>query len=190
MQDASDTIDEMSRQIRTMRCSSILKARAFLWDPDSPSETGSLLLDDTLLVSEIGLSYSLFLFDTVLLCCLEEIGSECKSSRYPVEPWELGPALKGTSMLSLAHSIPTQAIRQVYVFRSESFSLLWVDPRGEENVLEFTTTCPAQNEQWCSLLSRFADMIYSRDDERDDAVSGEQHFSLRCRIQIINYIFQ
>ncbi len=45
MREASDTIDEMSRQIRTMRGAKILKARAYLWDSESdPDSFGSLLL--------------------------------------------------------------------------------------------------------------------------------------------------
>ncbi|KAK0462909.1 TKL/TKL-ccin protein kinase [Desarmillaria tabescens] len=154
MREASETIDEMSRQIRTMRAARILKARAYLWDSEiDPASLGSLLLDDILMEAS-GTRYAVFLFEAMLLCCLDGAGDR-RPARYPTKPWELGPGLREKSLLNLVHAIPTSCLGVVRITSDQSFSIEWKDAR----TLELNTTCSAQNEQWGSLLGFFAAAI-------------------------------
>ncbi|KAF9022811.1 kinase-like protein [Hymenopellis radicata] len=169
MQGASDTIDEMSRQIRTMRAASIFQARAFGWD--LPIDTGCLLIDDVLCTSDAEAPYNVFLFENVLLCCFEETSAEQRTARYPIHPWELGLALRGTSPLCLPRIVPLKALTAVRVFGLEAFAIEWADDNGRENVIEFTSLCAVQNEQWCSLLGLFAPTIHECDTECNSILS-------------------
>lgn len=115
MQDASNDLDEMGRLLRAMRSTRIFKARAFTWRTDiDPSELGPLLMDDRITVDISGLHYSVFLYESMLLCCVEGVDDaqvEDEHPRYPVRAWELGPALKGTTPLNLVHAIPTNRLK-------------------------------------------------------------------------------
>ncbi|THV01710.1 hypothetical protein K435DRAFT_775967 [Dendrothele bispora CBS 962.96] len=72
MSEISSAIDEMSWQIRGMQASRILQRRAFYWKKDvDPTQLGILLLDDHLKMDS-GRIYQVFLFETTLLCCLDE----------------------------------------------------------------------------------------------------------------------
>jgi hypothetical protein len=108
-------MDELSWHMRTVRCCNILKARAYVWNGTDPDELGALILDDRLIVDETsGLQYSLFLFETMMLCCLEGVDVpqvEGNVPIYPVQPWELGPALRRTTPLNLVHAIPTRHLK-------------------------------------------------------------------------------
>ncbi|KAF8905415.1 hypothetical protein CPB85DRAFT_1437360 [Mucidula mucida] len=163
MQGASDTIDEMSRQIRTMRVASIFQTRALGWD--LPLDTGCLLIDDVLRTSDAEALYNVFLFEYVLICCFEETSAEQQTARYPIHSWELGPALRGSGPLCLTSIVPLKAVIAVRVFGLEAFGIEWTDDDGRENVIEFTSSCAVQNEQWCSLLGLLAPTIYERDTE-------------------------
>lgn len=172
MREASDTIDEMSRQIRTMQAAKILKARAYLWDSErDPDSLGSLLLDDVLMEVS-GTRHAVFLFETMLLCCLDGAGDR-RPARYPTKPWELGPGLREKSLLNLVHAIPTSSLSAVRITGYQSFTVEWTD----SHALEFNTTCAAQNEQWCSILGIFAastvDESCTRDSlDNDSLLSG------------------
>ncbi|KAG7442683.1 uncharacterized protein BT62DRAFT_935709 [Guyanagaster necrorhizus] len=162
MRESSDTIDEMSRQIRSMRATQILKARAYFWDSEiDPGSLGSLLLDDVL-VEASGVRYAVFLFETMLLCCLDGAGDRLPA-QYPTKAWELGPGLREKSFLNLVHAIPTSALDMVCITGPQSFSVEWTDAR----VLEFNTICSSQNEQWCSMLGLFAEAIVDESCSRD-----------------------
>ncbi|KAK0471351.1 TKL/TKL-ccin protein kinase [Armillaria novae-zelandiae] len=172
MREASDTIDEMSRQIRTMRAAKILKARAYLWDGESdPDSLGLLLLDDVLIEAS-GTRYAVFLFETMLLCCLDGAGDR-RLARYPTKPWELGPGLREKSFLNLVHAIPTGSLSVIRITEDQSFTIEWTD----SHALEFNTTCAAQNEQWCSTLGIFTattvDESRSRNSLDDDSLLSE-----------------
>jgi hypothetical protein len=106
--------------IRTLLAIDILS-----WD------LGSLILDDRLSLKVLdvgkgnGLVYSVFLFERMLMLCLEvdeegefnrAVGNRMGRSqtvdfRYPVMPWEYGLALRSDKMLNLVHAIPTKALR-------------------------------------------------------------------------------
>lgn len=172
MREASDTIDEMSRQIRTMRAAKILKSRAYLWDSErDPDSLGLLLLDDVLMEAS-GTRYAVFLFETMLLCCLDGAGYR-RPARYPTKPWELGPGLREKSLLNLVHAVPTNSLSTVRTTGDQSFTIEWKD----SHALEFNTTCSAQNEQWCSTLGNFAattvDESCSRDSLDNDSLLSE-----------------
>ncbi|KAJ3972535.1 TKL/TKL-ccin protein kinase [Lentinula raphanica] len=189
MTDISTSIHEMSSELRTSRASKILKARAFHWHmPETshrggiidPSELGMLVLDDILLVEDgtpnlPPTSYQIFLFESMLLCCLDGPQSSAPRhghneervgpARYPIRPWELGPALRRTMPLNLIHAIPTDEMWKLRVLDIETFELHW-DPdmaqdqasRSAKPTLSLLFKCPSgeeQHNQWCSALQRF-----------------------------------
>ncbi|KAF5332415.1 hypothetical protein D9758_015116 [Tetrapyrgos nigripes] len=106
MSQISSAIDEMSWQIQSIQALRTLNQRAFHWNASiDPSQLGNLLVDDQLKIYEAdsgtGLkpkpkdedakTYQVFLFETMLLCCLGEqklqkhrrngSGSESRSTR-------------------------------------------------------------------------------------------------------------
>lgn len=117
LRDTSENIHEMGWHLRTSRSALVLKGRAYIWDHAvDPSELGPLLLDDRLLVGGTEMYYSVFLFESMLLCCLEGpdklVENEGQlATRYPLRPWELGPALRRTTPLNLIHAIPTRDLK-------------------------------------------------------------------------------
>ncbi|KAF5333797.1 hypothetical protein D9758_015248 [Tetrapyrgos nigripes] len=87
MSQISSAIDKMSWQIRSIQALRTLNQRAFHWNASiDPSQLGNLLVDDQFKIYEAdsgtGLkpkpkdedakTYQVFLFETMLLCCLEE----------------------------------------------------------------------------------------------------------------------
>lgn len=78
-----------------------------------------------------GMQYSVFLFETIFLCCLEGPGEtskqvevEATTPQYPIHPWELGVALRErTTPLNMVNAIPTANLRSIrFVDRGESSS--------------------------------------------------------------------
>ncbi|KIK57557.1 hypothetical protein GYMLUDRAFT_46128 [Collybiopsis luxurians FD-317 M1] len=175
MSDISSGIDEMSWELRTLRAVKILKGRAFHWrSPASPipgtiidpSELGMLIFDDQLVVQDTAASdpvvFQIFLFDTMLLCCLDEtrsrnenrIEDDTGSLRYPIRAWDLGPALRSSAPLNLVYTIPTKEMRKLRLLDPDSFELEW----GDADRMSMLFTCPSgedQHYQWCSSLERF-----------------------------------
>lgn len=138
----STGINEMSWELRTLRAVKILKGRAFHWHSPGtsrrgliidPSELGTLILDDELVAEDAKTTsgsalYQIFLFDTMLLCCLPGLQSNSRhhgfndehigSARYPIRPWELGPALRRTVPLNLIYAIPTKEMVELRLLDS------------------------------------------------------------------------
>ncbi|KAJ4480939.1 hypothetical protein J3R30DRAFT_3287727 [Lentinula aciculospora] len=193
MTDISDGINEMSWELRTLRAAKILKGRAFHWrSPGTsrsgvtidPAELGTLILDDELVIEDTKATsgsavYQIFLFDTMLLCCLDDPKSNghrhgydeehADFARYPIRPWELGPGLRRTMPLNLIYAIPTTEMWELRVLDSDSFELDW-SPNSYHDQPLFHTRSPSslsfrcssgehQLNQWCSALDRFVRLV-------------------------------
>ncbi|KAJ3742898.1 TKL/TKL-ccin protein kinase [Lentinula detonsa] len=212
MTDISVGINEMSCELRTLRAVKILKGRAFHWHSPgasgsskviNPSELGTLILDDELVVEDtdttsIPAVYQIFLFESMLLCCLDgprsnndRLGYDEERmglSRYPIRPWELGPALSKIMPLNLIYAIPTSHICKLRVLDSDSLELDWnLDSNASEDrtsravlpTQSLSFKCPSgkdQHNQWCSALERFAyldmDTGHSKSHARGEVYSG------------------
>ncbi|KAJ7055648.1 TKL/TKL-ccin protein kinase [Mycena amicta] len=163
--ETAQNLDEMGRLLRTIHASRIFKARAFKWRADiDPAELGSLLIDDFLSIDGAGLMrYAVFLFETMLLCCLEVPAQDGKLAdddehqpfEYPIRSWELGPALARKTPLNLVHAVPTTRLKLVRLSDSDSFELVWNDDKNGQHVLEFFASCPEQHDQWRDTLETF-----------------------------------
>ena len=180
MQNISENIDKIGRQVRTVRSNRILKGRAYIWNGIDPGELGMLLLDDCLVVNSSGLQLSVFLFSTMLLCCAEGIDKEQVEEYvpcYPIAPWELGPALRRTTPLNVTHAIPTSHLRTlrwtdsgmyvcyvwlayIHVDHQDSFEIDWIEKNDDLHTLHFFPTTATQCDQWCSVLQIFIPLIH------------------------------
>ncbi|KAJ7157940.1 TKL/TKL-ccin protein kinase [Mycena crocata] len=163
LQETSDNLNEMGHLLRTIRSAPIFKGRAFTWRADiDPSELGPLFLDDLLAIDVPGSQYSIFLFEMMLLCCIEDVDQRQTSEdpyQYPVRAWDLGPALQRTTPLNLVHAIPTPRFKLIRVADPKSIELEWVDDDNKTRSLELYTTCREQYDQWCSVLEMFAPSV-------------------------------
>ncbi|KAH7871132.1 uncharacterized protein C8R40DRAFT_1122895 [Lentinula edodes] len=186
-------INEMSWELRTLRAVKILKGRAFHWHSlgtsrsgpiIDPAELGTLILDDELVAEDTETTsgsalYQIFLFDAMLLCCLpgpqgnsrrhgyndEHLGS----ARYPVRPWELGPALRRTVPLNLIYAIPTKEMVELRLLDSDCFELDWSPNLNQDQASRFALStlsllfqCPSgqgQYNQWTSALEEFVHTV-------------------------------
>lgn len=119
--DITEEIDEMGLQMRSMKSIAPLQLRLDSWDliRDDPDQLGSLLLDDLLLADvSSGLHCSVFLFDTVLVCCQDSfshVSSDMRSFKpcYPIAKWEFGPAMNEHQPLEVLFTIPTNLFKSV-----------------------------------------------------------------------------
>ncbi|KIY70147.1 kinase-like protein [Cylindrobasidium torrendii FP15055 ss-10] len=157
IQDATDTLDEMSYQVRGMRATKILDLRADGWGLSM--DPGPLILDDILHIHGLNHSFCVLLFDDALLCCTNL--EEYQHARYPIYSWELGPALRSSSKLPLSQVVRRAALTRMVVFDEEGFDLVWMDAQGEEHAIPFVCTSPGQLDQWRSTLSSFLPVVDS-----------------------------
>lgn len=110
LNEIQESVHEISYSVRTMYANRQLNSRAFVWNGFNHSDLGSLILDGTFNVEFKGLRYSLFLYETALLCCLElDSGEDVMGldfpERYPVQPWMIGPALQKLGPLNLLFAV-------------------------------------------------------------------------------------
>lgn len=111
----------MGLQMRSMRSIAPLQLRLSSWDliRADPDQLGSLLLDDLLLAdASSGLHHSVFLFESVLLCCQDSFANVSSDVRsfvpcYPIAKWEFGPAMNGHRPLDVLFAIPTTLLKSV-----------------------------------------------------------------------------
>lgn len=122
--EAADEIDGIGQQARTMKSTEVLRNRVRSWvdvnhDPD---QMGLLVLDDLLLADAAsGLQHSVFLFESVLLCCQESGGDGSRGDGvvrsftpcYPVAHWEFGPAMIRNQSLDVLFAVPTSYFESV-----------------------------------------------------------------------------
>ncbi|KAI5118718.1 hypothetical protein M0805_004516 [Coniferiporia weirii] len=128
-----------------------------------------------------------FLFEQALLLCgppdCEEATQASKSlsplsdahCQYPIEPWDLGPALRSNGSLSVLCSIPLLDIAHIH--RSASGEL-WLSIEWEQNGVLHTLTLHCyeyrQFEQWTSVLSSISpDDTISIFTENDEELSPD-----------------
>lgn len=120
--DMVDQIDEMGLQLRTMKSAGSLQSRIKSWDEVDPEQLGILVLDDYLLADATsGLTHSVFLYESMLLCCQDTASDRSHvdgaprsfSTRYPIAKWELGPALSRNQPLDILFKVPISFIKSV-----------------------------------------------------------------------------
>jgi len=136
----------------TTSSTQILKARAYLWNGVDPGQLGMLLLDDYMVVEcdREQLLCSLFLFETMLLCCRDAIDVRLDTEenimrpRYPVHAWELGPALSRSHALNILYTVPTDRLKSVQWLDqgmhrlAHFFRFFYSHSRGMKTTLRFT----------------------------------------------------
>lgn len=115
----ASALAEVGQELRTMACFHLLGPRFGFLNPLNADDTlGTSLLDDCLVINpESGQYYSVFLFQTMLLCCTDHRRSDMVNiggSRYPIRPWEIGPALSQKFPLHIVLSIPTANLNTLH----------------------------------------------------------------------------
>jgi len=150
---------------------------------NDPQGFGNALQDDCLLVDPVlGSFYSVFLFEKMLLCCTDDsLGSDTVNignTRYPVKPWEIGPALLQKHPLNVVLSIPTSCLEVLHCIDSglpfplflmgstsnicffyiAYFEITWGS--NAECSIIFYPVIQHQYTQWTSLLEPFVSRVY------------------------------
>ncbi|KAF5382664.1 hypothetical protein D9615_002721 [Tricholomella constricta] len=161
--DVSETMDEVGYQLRTMRAVRTLKGRTYIWIAPDPDDLGILLLDDCLVVDPAKkMQYSVFMFETLLLCCKEGFDRrevEQPGQSYPIYPWEMGPALRKTNLLDIVHAIPVSELEAASCPDTSSIEITWLDKNNEIRYLTFVSMTPPQWDQWLTTLELFVPPI-------------------------------
>jgi hypothetical protein len=160
----------MSWQVNRLNAETVLLERSGI----DVSLLGNLVLDDQFQ------RLSVVFFQKMLLCLVGGEVNEAEQSFYPVQPWELGPALKGAGQMNVLQAIPTENFRvlrydvdgglfqQSRRLRSNfatdlHFALEWADDCGgaedHTHTLKFVATSPEQHEQWCGTLQAFVPSV-------------------------------
>ncbi|KAL0570232.1 hypothetical protein V5O48_011740 [Marasmius crinis-equi] len=195
LEEIFSTVDEISRQLRTMHATQIIRKRAFKWpNTIDPDDHGNLLMDDTLILKESGKVHDVFLFETMLLCCSivpksrrddqTEAANEY-APVYPIRSWVLGPSLRKTTALNLVYAIPTANVKVLRILGSSGFDLEWTDEKGQPHLLEFISSYGAQQEQWCSLLQVFASSTIHEEDSDTETDSLEEQLTLELSEDLV-----
>ena len=85
---------------------------------NDPQGFGNALQDDCLLVDPVfGNFYCVFLFEKMFICCTDSSRSDTVNignTRYPVKPWEIGPALLQKHPLTVVLAIPTSSLKALH----------------------------------------------------------------------------
>lgn len=114
----SETLAEVGRELRTMWCFNMLRLRLGPQTLLNEDSLGNILHDDCILVDPVsGQYYSVFLFEKMLICCTDYRRSDrvdLGCVRYPVKPWEIGPALSEQYPLVVMLSIPTSSLTSLH----------------------------------------------------------------------------
>ncbi|KLO18726.1 hypothetical protein SCHPADRAFT_844657 [Schizopora paradoxa] len=196
----SQRILEAMQMTRTVFAVNDLVRRAFFWNGPDPGTLGELILDDRLhtgLRCDDDSACYVFLFDRMLLICrppditVEGDDLIIQSPRsynadtysYPIELWDIGPALRDIASLRVRHAIPNVSIQRVYNPEPEkySFDIVWV----EDNIVSTLTVNCARKEQYdqwirilCQWVPEDASFLYTDDDlmeipGSDDPLSQE-----------------
>ncbi|KAG5651731.1 hypothetical protein H0H81_007669 [Sphagnurus paluster] len=165
MRDISETMDEVGYELRTMHSSRILKGRAYIWSAPDPEHLGNILLDDCIVAEEVKRKqYSVFFFETLLLCCTEGFDRMAKpqpTQSYPIYPWEFGPALRKKSPLDIVYAIPVSKIQYVSCSDTSSIEITWLDTiKQNTRRLRFVSMSFPQWDQWLDTLKPFVPLIH------------------------------
>lgn len=181
MYQLSETINEVGIELRTMWTCRRLPGRLKALKSLNMEGLGSVLLDDRLMIDPIsGIHHSVFLFQTMLFCCIERQDPGNCLGKYPVKPWELGVALGQTTPLTLAYAIPIQSLRSLHCIDEAYFEVAWVDSMNTEQTVVFYPTMPMQYSQWVGKLEELVLRVfrsssvpsYGEEDERESLHTG------------------
>ncbi|KDR83111.1 hypothetical protein GALMADRAFT_113318 [Galerina marginata CBS 339.88] len=158
----SQNLAEVGRELRTMWCFNMLGPRFGSFNPLDEDQLGNVLHDDSLLVDPAsGQYYSVFLFERMLLCCSDHRRSDMVDlghTRYPVKPWEIGPALSQRHPLIIVLSIPTSSLKSLHCIDAAIFEITWGN--NAECSVTFYPIVHHQYTQWTILLEPFVSRIH------------------------------
>jgi len=114
----SNSLSDVGRALRSMWCFNMLSLRLGPQVEQLDDSLGNILLDDRVLINPTtGQYYSVFLFEKMLICCTEHRGIDfvdLSHARYPIRPWEVGPALSEQCALAIVLSIPTINLQSLH----------------------------------------------------------------------------
>ncbi|KAF9525854.1 hypothetical protein CPB83DRAFT_858745 [Crepidotus variabilis] len=158
----ADALNNAGMELRTMTTHTTLSPRLKLTKQlNIIDDAGTLLLDDCLIInSSTGEYYSVFLFQTTILCCRDHRQSDninLESTRYPIRSWEMGPALGARYPLQIVKTIPTSELRTLECIDDEYFAFSW--GVNEQNSITFFPTIHPQFTQWTSALEPFVSRV-------------------------------
>ncbi|KAJ3517430.1 hypothetical protein NLJ89_g512 [Agrocybe chaxingu] len=161
--DIHGSLTEVGHELRTMGSFQLLGPRFTPeYNPlDKDPPMGTLLLDDCLIIDpDSGQYYSVFLFETALLCCADHRRSDASSfsgTRYPIRPWEIGPALSQEYQLHIVMSIWTRSLKALHCIDEGYFQITWGN--DSEGCITFYPLMPKQYSQWVSVLEPFVSHV-------------------------------
>ncbi|CAA7262791.1 unnamed protein product [Cyclocybe aegerita] len=161
--DIRGSLTEVGHELRTMASFQLLCPRFVPeYNPlDKEPPMGTLLLDDCLIIDpDSGQYYSVFLFETTLLCCADHRRSDASSfsgMRYPIRPWEIGPALSQEYQLHTVMSIPTKSLKALHCIDEGYFQITWGN--DSECCITFYPLMPKQYSQWIAVLEPFVSHV-------------------------------
>jgi hypothetical protein len=107
-----------------MKSAGSLQSRIESWDKfgADPEQFGLLILDDLLLADATsGLQHSVFLYESMLLCCQDSVSDgpqvdgvlSSLSASYPIAKWEFGPAMGRNRSLEILFAVPTNLFNSI-----------------------------------------------------------------------------
>ncbi|KIM89875.1 hypothetical protein PILCRDRAFT_812658 [Piloderma croceum F 1598] len=169
--DMIDQIDEIGLQLRTVKSAESLQSRIKSWDEVDPEQLEILVLDDYLLADATsGLTHSVFLYESMLLCC-QDIASDRShvdgaprsfSARYPIAKWELGPALSRNQPLDILFKVPTNLFKSVRRVSAGAIEIDWFE-HDIFHTHSFTALFAGQCDQWYIALQQLVSQTDSVD---------------------------
>jgi hypothetical protein len=116
----ADETDEIGLQLRTMKSVGSLQSRiqSLAKIGTDLEQLGLLVLDDLLLADAAsGLQHSVFLYESMLLCCRDSVNDDSQlrsfSPCYPIAKWEFGPAMSRNQSLDILFAVPTSLFKSV-----------------------------------------------------------------------------
>lgn len=148
MHDISDSIEEVGRSAKLFPNAEAL---------------GAVILDDHLMGDPAtGLHFSVFLYETMMFCCVEKglSGNGGTHTLYPIKPWELGPALSHNTQLAVSFVIRTASLKTLHCIDTAFFEITWSHSPTEDRSVIFYPMMPLQYTQWTSQLEMFVSRVY------------------------------
>ncbi|KAF9013172.1 hypothetical protein BDQ17DRAFT_1536866 [Cyathus striatus] len=159
MNDISNTIEEVGKEIRTMRISQLFKSRISIKGVPDYENFGAVQLDDILFGdSTFFQKYHMIVFEKAILCCRSTKSTNQLPFQTSIKAWELGPAVSSlTSPLEVLQVIRKHNFKELHCIDGSFFEIIWGnDDSTKTNILELHPAEPHQFEQWLSVLQNLA----------------------------------
>ncbi|THH05685.1 hypothetical protein EW145_g4625 [Phellinidium pouzarii] len=170
-------LSEAMRHRRTLHVSRQICKNAVFWDWDDPHTFGDFLMDDHVPVTmsmqsnfdafgcprkKLKVNCFVFMYRAMLLVCRPRVVDAEQSTTvnktdsvvYPVQHWDLGPALRCNAIFSVQFLITTTSITHYSRQTAGSFdlSIAWATGNFGSESLVLNLTDENQFEQWSNVL--------------------------------------